>query len=226
MKKQRLFLPKNKTGMNPPISITVLEDDFIFSQGIQKMISETDDLQCEMAFNTVTDFYKIFDTLSSNIFWVDISLPDGSGIDVIKTILKSKPAALCLVCSLHDDDRHVFEAMKAGAIGYLMKNTSVSKMLESIYELLNGGSPMSPFIARKLITSFRIKEDNKTEVTNLLTLRELEVLQHIAKGHLYKEVADSLGISIETVKKHLRNIYIKLQVQNRTEAVVKYLGKS
>lgn len=210
--------------MDPKISITVLEDDYIFSQGIQKMISGTDDLQCEKAFSTVTDFYKNLHSLSSNIFWVDLSLPDGSGIDVIKTILKSKPSALCLVCSLHDDDRHVFEAMKAGASGYLMKNTSMDKMLESIYELANGGSPMSPFIARKLISSFRIKEDNKTEVINLLTLRELEVLQHIAKGHLYKEVADSLGISIETVKKHLRSIYVKLQVQNRTEAVVKYLA--
>jgi NarL family two-component system response regulator LiaR len=212
--------------MNSKVLITILEDDLIFRQGIQKMISSTTDLQCETAFSSVTDLYSKLPQLVSNVFWVDINLPDGSGIEVIKTVLKLKPSALCLVCSLHDDDKHIFEAMKAGANGYLLKNTSMEKMLESIYELLSGGSPMSPFIARKLISSFRITEKNKNEVIDSLTSRESEVLQHIAKGHLYKEVADSLNISIETVKKHLRSIYAKLQVQNRTEAVVKYLGQS
>lgn len=207
-------------------SIVVLEDDLIFRQGIETMIAGTGDLQCEASYTTVTDFYANLDNLVSDLFWVDISLPDGSGIDVIKAILKVNPSALCLVCSLHDDDKHVFEAMKAGATGYLLKNTRMDKMLESIYELLNGGSPMSPFIARKLIATFRDAQTSQEQIADALTDRETEVLQLIAKGLLYKEAADKLGISIETVKKHLRSVYIKLQVQNRTEAVVKYLGKS
>jgi DNA-binding NarL/FixJ family response regulator len=211
--------------MSSKISITVLEDDSTFRQGIEKMISGAGDLICEASFNTVTDFYKNFENLSSNVFWVDINLPDGSGIEVIKNILKEKPAALCMVCSLHDDDKHIFDAMKAGASGYLLKNTSMDKMLDSIYELINGGSPMNPFIARKLISSFRVAQTAKENVTDALTPRETEVLELIAKGLLYKEAADNLKISIETVKKHLRSIYTKLQVQNRTEAVVKYLGK-
>ncbi|MFY9309875.1 MAG: response regulator transcription factor [Bacteroidia bacterium] len=211
--------------MNNKTAMVLLEDDVIFGDGIQKMISGTKDFYCEARFDTVTSFNKGFSQLTSNIFWVDISLPDGSGIDVIKMILKSKPTALCLVCSLHDDDKHIFEAMKAGASGYLLKNTAVDKMLESLYELQNGGSPMSPYIARKVISSFRDSDSSKSSVLDALTVRESMVLEHIAKGHLYKEVADSLEISIETVKKHLRSIYTKLQVQNRTEAVVKYLNR-
>ena len=206
-------------------AITLLEDDIIFGDGIEKMLAGADDFYCEARFDSVIAFTNAFPALTSSLFWVDISLPDGSGIDVIKMILKSKPSALCLVCSLHDDDKHIFEAMKAGASGYLLKNTSVDKMLESIYEMLNGGSPMSPYIARKVISSFRDSDSSKVSVLDALTPRETIVLEHIAKGHLYKEVADSLEISIETVKKHLRSIYSKLQVQNRTEAVVKYLNR-
>lgn len=206
-------------------SITVLEDDTLFRQGIEKMIAETNDLCCEASYNTVQSLYANLNKLSSNVFWLDINLPDGSGIDVIKNILKERPDALCLVCSLYDDDKHVFEAMKAGASAYLLKTTNVDKMLESIYELINGGSPMSPFIARKLIKTFRAEEAAKEQVADTLTHRETEVLDLIAKGLLYKEVAEKLEISAETVKKHLRNIYVKLQVQNRTEAVMKYMGK-
>jgi DNA-binding NarL/FixJ family response regulator len=219
-------LKKLLTAMSSKTNITILEDDSIFNQSIQRMIKGTADLQCEASFNTVSGFYKNFSTLSSELFWVDISLPDGNGVEVIKKIVSSNPNALCLVCSLHDDDKNIFEAMKAGAKGYLLKNTPIDKMLESIYELLKGGSPMSPYIARKVISSFRNAENNKNELLELLTPRETIVLEHIAKGHLYKEVADSLEISIETIKKHLRSIYTKLQVQNRTEAVVKFLGRS
>lgn len=211
--------------MKTQTAITLLEDDVFFGDGIEKMLAGADDFYCEARFDSVRAFTKEFPALASNVFWVDISLPDGSGIDVIKLILKSKPSALCLVCSLHDDDKHIFEAMKAGASGYLLKNTSVDKMLASIYELLNGGSPMSPYIARKVISSFRDSDSTKVSLLDALTARESIVLEHIAKGHLYKEVADSLEISIETVKKHLRSIYSKLQVQNRTEAVVKYLNR-
>jgi len=206
-------------------SITVLEDDTLFRQGIEKMIGDTPDLRCEASYNTVQSLYENLNGLQSNVFWLDINLPDGSGVEVIKNILKQKPEALCLVCSLYDDDKHVFEAMKAGASAYLLKTTNVDRMLESIYELIDGGSPMSPFIARKLIKTFRAEEVAKEQVTESLTQRETEVLELIAKGLLYKEVAEKLDISPETVKKHLRNTYVKLQVQNRTEAVIKYMGK-
>lgn len=207
-------------------AITILEDDLIFNDGIQKMINSTPDLYCEASYANVLDFKKYFKRNKSSVFWLDISLPDGLGTEVVKFILKERPDALCLICSLHDDDKNIFEAMKAGANGYLLKNTPVDKMLESIYELVNGGSPMSPYIARKVISSFRENEDKKNTAMSILTAREQMVLQHIAKGFLYKEVADTMEISIETVKKHLRSIYSKLQVQNRTEAVIKFLGQS
>jgi DNA-binding NarL/FixJ family response regulator len=125
-----------------------------------------------------------------------------------------------MVCSIHDDDETIFEAMKFGASGYILKNpVTADDIIRAIHDLYNGGSPMSPFIARKVISSFQ-KPTVSTE-SSMLSIREKEVLEFLAKGLLYKEIADKLGVSHETVKKHLKNIYQKLHVQNKIEALKK-----
>lgn len=210
--------------MGQKINITVVEDDFAFRQNVLHMIRQTPDLECVHDFGSITAFMAAVENLDTDIFWIDINLPEGSGIDLIRYLRSKNPDVRCLVCSLHDDDQHIFEAMRAGAGGYLLKSASIDQMLWAIHELMGGGAPMSPYIARRLMESFREPADNKQSFHGL-SERELEVLQNIAKGLLYKEVADKLGISIETVKKHLRSIYTKLQVQNRTEAVVKFLNR-
>lgn len=187
-----------------------------------EVIAQSKDIICEASFGDTASFLQSLDAVRPDIFWVDISLPDGSGIDLVRKIKQEQPQALCLMCTLHDDDKYIFDALKAGADGYLLKNSSAAKMLESIYELMNGGSPMSAFIARKVLSSFHAEKKNSE--LSVLTSREQEVLQQIAKGLLYKEVAASLGVTTETVKKHLKNIYSKLHVQNKTEAVIKYLS--
>lgn len=187
-----------------------------------EVLAQSKDIICEASFENATSFLQSLGKVAPDVFWVDISLPDGSGIDLVKKIKQEQPQALCLMCTLHDDDKYIFDALQAGADGYILKNSSAAKMLESIYELINGGSPMSAFIARKVLTSFHMEKKN-SELA-VLTSRELEVLQLIAKGLLYKEVAAALGVMTETVKKHLKNIYSKLHVQNRTEAVIKYLS--
>lgn len=212
--------------MSPSISIVVIEDDPVFRQNVSYLINETPGMACVHTYDSVTAFMANEPTTHNDLYWVDINLPGGSGIELVRHLHTKNPEVRCLICSLHDDDHHVFEAMRAGASGYLLKNASVEQMLAAIHELMAGGAPMSPYIARKLIDTF--KETPKPAATASfygLSERELEVLQHIAKGLLYKEVADALHISIETVKKHLRSIYTKLQVQNRTEAVIKFLGK-
>ena len=207
------------------ILITVVEDDTSFRTSVEEMLSQVAGLTCVSSFANATSFLQALPALKSHIYWLDISLPDGSGIDLIKKIKSKFNNVYCLICSLHDDDEHIFEALKAGADGYILKNAGAHKMIESIYELIRGGSPMSPFIARKVMQSFRETRTTNHQVVESLSSREIEILQLISTGLLYKEVADKLHISAETVKKHIQNMYKKLQVQNKTEAVLKYLNR-
>jgi DNA-binding NarL/FixJ family response regulator len=126
--------------------------------------------------------------------------------------------------TIYEDNDQVFDALKAGASGYILKNTNPQKIIEAIIELHEGGSPMSPKIARKVLSTFNTISNNS--ILSLLSKRELEVLELLSKGFLYKEIADKLFISLSTVKRHLNHIYSKLQVQNKTEAVNKLYGKS
>lgn len=210
--------------LSKDIFITVVEDDASFRTSVEEMLNQTAGLTCVSSFADTTSFLQALPTLKSDIYWLDISLPDGSGIDLIKQIKSRYNQAFCLICSLHDDDDNIFNALKAGADGYILKNASAGKMVDSIFELMSGGSPMSSFIARKVMQSFR-EPVTTNLVTESLSTRETEVLQLTATGLLYKEVAEKLNISTETVKKHIQNIYRKLQVQNKTEAVLKYLNR-
>ena len=130
-----------------------------------------------------------------------------------------------MMFTVYENDEKVFEALKAGASGYLLKNTGLMQLIEALQELHNGGSPMSANIARKLVTVFREKENSEIPV-EALSKRETEILQLLSKGLLYKEIADKLSISVSTVRQHIHKIYEKLHVQNRTEAINKVFGKN
>ncbi|HEV8505368.1 MAG TPA: response regulator transcription factor, partial [Chitinophagaceae bacterium] len=130
-----------------------------------------------------------------------------------------------MMFTVYENDEKVFEALKAGASGYLLKNTGLVQLIEALQELHNGGSPMSANIARKLVTVFREKENSEIP-PDALSKRETEILQFLSKGLLYKEIADQLSISVSTVRQHIHKIYEKLHVQNRTEAINKAFGKN
>ena len=130
-----------------------------------------------------------------------------------------------MMFTVYENDEKVFEALKAGASGYLLKNTGLVQLIESLKELYNGGSPMSSNIARKLVTLFR-NEQKETTKLEVLSSRENEILQLLTKGLLYKEIADQLSISVSTVRQHIHHVYEKLHVQNRTEAINKAFGKN
>lgn len=206
--------------------IVVLEDDKTFRELIGSEINNNPEISCIASYAKIKELLKDLLDLEPDLFWLDISLPDGSSIDYIAVIKEAHPNALCLICSMHDDDEKVFTALKAGADGYLLKNSSLQKMMDGIYELFEGGSPMSPFIARKVLKSFKVeKEDEAEPLLQKLTKQEVRILSDLAQGYLYKEVADNFNISLETVKRHVQNIYKKLHVQNRTEAILKFLKK-
>jgi DNA-binding NarL/FixJ family response regulator len=163
--------------------------------------------------------------LQPDIVIMDINLPGINGIECIRKIKNKTPRTQFMMFTVYENDEKVFEALKAGASGYLLKNTGLVQLIEALQELHNGGSPMSANIARKLVTVFREKESSETAV-EALSKRETEILHLLSKGLLYKEIADQLGISVSTVRQHIHKIYEKLHVQNRTEAINKAFGKN
>jgi DNA-binding NarL/FixJ family response regulator len=162
--------------------------------------------------------------LQPDIVIMDISLPGMNGIECIRQVKDKSPGTQFMMFTVYENDEKVFEALKAGASGYLLKNTGLVNMIESLKELHDGGSPMSANIARKLVTVFRENERND-QLIKVLSNRENEILQLLAKGLLYKEIADQLSISVSTVRQHIHHVYEKLHVQNRTEAINKAYGK-
>jgi DNA-binding NarL/FixJ family response regulator len=207
------------------ISLAIVEDLDEVRDGLKNFISLSQDFKVVDTFKTAEDAVMDLPKLKPDIVIMDINLPGMNGIECIRQIKDKTPGTQFMMFTVYENDEKVFEALKAGASGYLLKNTGLVQLIESLKELYNGGSPMSANIARKLVTLFR---SQKPETTNLevLSNRENEILQLLAKGLLYKEIADQLSISVSTVRQHIHHIYEKLHVQNRTEAINKAFGKS
>jgi len=158
-----------------------------------------------------------------DIVIMDINLPGMNGIECIRKVKGECPQTQFIMFTIYEDDEKVFEALAAGASGYLLKKTPLGKICDSLVELHQGGSPMSTQIARKVID--RLRKNETTNKVEVLSSRENEVLQFLAKGFLYKEIADKLSITTSTVRQHIHKIYEKLHVQNRMEAINKVYGR-
>lgn len=155
----------------------------------------------------------------SGIVIVDIKLPGMNGATLVSHITQANENVQCIICSLYDDDEFIFSALKNGALGYLLKDSSGEEIIAALEGLKNGGSPMSPYIARRVTASFQ--QEKEKRISELLSNREYEVLQHLALGLVYKEIGEKLFISHETVKQHIKHIYQKLHVQNKIQALNK-----
>jgi DNA-binding NarL/FixJ family response regulator len=205
------------------ITVAIVEDVKDIKEGLELLIDGSEGFSCLKTFATAEEALAGLPDLCPDVVLMDINLPGISGIEAVR-ILKSKcPATQFIMSTVYEDDDNIFESLKAGASGYLLKKTAPAKILESILEVYHGGSPMSGQIARKVIASFQQKKtiDN----ADVLTLREKEILKLLAKGLRYKEIAAELNIRMDTVRTHTRHIYEKLQVQSRTEAINKVMGK-
>jgi len=204
------------------ITVGIVEDNFEVSQSLELLLNSTDEYLCiGTCPNTVTAL-ETLPGLNPDVILMDINLPDESGIECIKKLKPHLQQTQIVMLTMYEDSEKVFEALASGAIGYLLKRTTKENLLSAIKEAHNGGSPMSMEIARMVVKSFASVQ-KVNEVKAMLTEREWEILEHLAKGKRYKEIAASLFISTETVRSHLRNIYEKLQVRSSTEAVLKYL---
>jgi DNA-binding NarL/FixJ family response regulator len=205
------------------IKICIIEDILDIQQGLRSIIDNDDRFILLKCFETAEDAILNLPELMPDVVVTDINLPQKSGIDCVAEVKEKHSEIQFIMFTIYEDNDQVFEALKAGASGYILKNTSPDKIKEAIIELHEGGSPMSPKIARKVLLSFSNKTENP--VFQLITKREREVLELLSKGFLYKEIGDKLDITLSTVKRHLNHIYEKLQVQNKTEAVNKLYGK-
>jgi DNA-binding NarL/FixJ family response regulator len=197
------------------IRIMIVEDDEIIREGFVSIINESEKFYCQAGYENCESALKQFKQENPDIVLMDIELPGMSGIDGIKKIRKIKPEIDIVVITVHSEDEKVFEALCAGANGYLVKNISPQKLIDSLEEVYRGGAPMSTDIARKVIQSFH------QNVQSPLSPRETEVLQLLAKGKSYTMIADELFIDKETVRTHIKNIYLKLNVNSKASAIEK-----
>jgi len=203
-----------------PITVSIVEDLNEVREALQRLIIQSESFGFVAGYNNAEQAEKDIPLQAPDIVIMDINLPGMSGIECINRIKDKCPDTQFMMFTIYEDDEKVFEALKAGAHGYLLKNTPKEKLLEALEELHNGGSPMTTNIARKVIEAFE-KKDQPPEELNTLTNKEKQILDLLAKGFLYKEIAIQLHSTRNTVKQHIHHIYEKLHVQNRTEALNK-----
>ncbi|MFC2134939.1 response regulator [Bacteroidota bacterium] len=208
------------------IKVIIVEDNYTIREGLKTLIDGTDGYSCLAVYSDCETLIKEIGNQNPDVILMDIGLPGMSGIEGAQEIKKIKPDLTILVLTVYEENELVFQALCAGACGYLVKKTSPSRLLEAIKEASEGGAPMTSHIARKVVSFFQKKEmfaPSPKSSQTLLTPREKEVLSGLIDGNSYQAIADSLFISVETVRFHFRNIYKKLHVHSQSEAVAKAL---
>ena len=203
------------------IDIIIIEDDDSIREGISEYLDTVDGFSCKGAFDSCEAALKKIDDILPDIILMDISLKGMSGIEGVLKIKPKYPDVKIIMLTVFEDDQKIFDSLKAGASGYLLKRTPLDKISEAINEVLSGGAPMTPSIAKRVLNYFH-SYNNKKEEFNLTT-RETEILEGLVTGLSYKKIADKLFISIDTVRSHIKSVYEKLHVHSKTEAVAKAL---
>lgn len=201
------------------IRVSIVEDITEIRDGVQFVLNQTEGFACVSTYGSAEEAATRLPVHKPDVVIMDINLPGMSGIECIRKVKPHLPRTQFMMFTIYEDSEQVFEALAVGASGYLLKKTPLLKIAESVRELHEGGSPMSAGIARKLVATFQ-----PTPAGQTLTVREKEIMDYLAKGLLYKEIASKTSISINTVRQHIHNIYEKLHVQNRTEALNKLYG--
>lgn len=204
-----------------PIFVAIIEDDNDLRQAFESVIESSSDLELVASYGDSESYMQALPKLSAlDVVLMDINLPGMTGIQCIQAVKTKRPNIQYLVNTVFEDNENLFNALCAGATGYILKSASDVELTRAIQEIHNGGSPMSPQIARMLVTSVPQKKVNSS-LLDQLSAREREILDLLAAGYRYKEISDKLFLGVETVRTYIRNIYSKLQVHSRTDAVNK-----
>ncbi|WP_149206579.1 response regulator transcription factor [Flavobacterium johnsoniae] len=207
------------------IRVAIVEDDKHYSQALKSIIDFQEDMECAAQFFNGKSALQKLEDLEPDVVLMDIQLQDSSGIDIVSKLTEAMPGTSFIMCTSFENDEKIFSALRAGASGYLVKGDPLDKIIQSILEAHKGGAPMSFTIAKRVLQHF---QESKVQVQSLalLTITEKEVLELLAQGLLYKEIADKKNVTIDTIKKHIGNIYRKLQVSNKIEAINKFNTKN
>lgn len=203
------------------MKIAILEDLKDVASMLRELIDAEPDMECRQVYHTAEDAMQFLPQQPADLLVVDIGLPRASGIDAMQHLQKLCPHMQFCMFTVYEDDEKIFKSLQSGAKGYILKGSSTEKLLNSLRELYAGGSPMSPSIARRVLDAFQRIPVQPNPVSLPITTRERELLEWLAQGLLYKEIADKMNITTGTVKQHIHKIYEKLHVSNRTEAIIK-----
>ncbi|MDO8549500.1 MAG: response regulator transcription factor [Ignavibacteria bacterium] len=206
------------------INVAIVEDNDKIRDGLSLLIDGSDGFHCVATYSNAEDALKYLPSKKPDVVLMDIQLPKMSGIQCVENLIEKSPDLQIMMLTVYEDNEQVFKSLVAGATGYILKRTPPAELLEAIKELHEGGSPMSDQIARKVVQTFQQIGKSSKETENL-SERETEILSYLAKGYQDKEIAEKFFLSVKTIRTHLRNIYKKLHVHSRTEAVLKYLRK-
>jgi DNA-binding NarL/FixJ family response regulator len=207
--------------MQAAIKVAIIEDERKILNGLAVLIGGTPGFVCTGAYPSVEDALEGIESKLPDVVLIDLGLPGISGVQGIQILKRCYPKLATLVLTVFEDQERIFDALCAGACGYLVKGTPPSKLLDSLREAVGGGAPMSPQIARRVIQHFQTQDSPKPGYD--LTPHELRLLRFLVDGHHYQSAADQLGVTVNTIRFHLRNIYDKLQVHSKSEAVAKAL---
>jgi DNA-binding NarL/FixJ family response regulator len=206
------------------ISVSIVEDDTKVRESLARLIDGSPGYQCASAHASGESALAEIPRVKPNVILMDINLTGISGVECARQLKPLLPNTQIIMLTVYQNTEHIFDALAAGATGYMLKQTKPDKLLIAVKDVYEGGSPMSSHIARKIVQSFQ-QQSAPNDETPSLSPREAQVIELLAKGYLYKEVADTMGVSYATIHTHIRHIYEKLQVRSRTEAVVKHLSQ-
>jgi DNA-binding NarL/FixJ family response regulator len=206
------------------IRVSIVEDNRGTRESLTELLGRAPALRFVSAHPSGEDALKLIPTDVPDVVLMDINLPKMNGIECVAQLKQQLPKTQVLMLTTYEEGDLIFDSLRKGASGYLLKNMPPAELIQAIEQVHAGGAPMSMQIARKVVTHFQQIKMPQSEMEKL-TKREHEILALLAKGYLYKEIADQLGISLSTVRAHLHTVYEKLHVQSRTEAVVKFLGR-
>jgi DNA-binding NarL/FixJ family response regulator len=204
-----------------PISVSIVEDGEKLRGTLARVLNRADGFRCVSQYPSAEDALKDLPNIKPDVVLMDINLPGINGVECVRQLKKILPEMQVMMLTVYEDTENIYDALTAGASGYLLKRTSGPELLDAIREVNRGGSPMTAHIARKVVQSFQ--RNAPTLPAENLSEREQQVLDLLSQGLMYKEIADKLQISYETVHTYIRRIYEKLQVRTRTEAVAKFL---
>lgn len=208
------------------IAVSIVEDDPGVRSSLVKLINSSPGYRCVSQHSSAEDALDEIPKLKPDVTLMDINLPGGlNGVECVRKLKPLLPRTQVIMLTVYQNTDNIFKALAAGATGYLLKQTPPSELLAAIRDVNAGGSPMSGHIARKIVQSFQEPAPKAFEEASALSPREAEVLDLLARGFLYKEIADQMKISYATVHTHIRHVYEKLHVRSRTEAVAKHLGQ-